>query len=427
MNNTIKKFWNNELLKGGAIFTIASIFNNVLSYFFSILAARGLGPVGFGEITALFSYMTLFSVPMLVMSLVMIQKIASKGELSEHFSLSLEEWFLAKIKKWWILIIPFVLISPYIPRITNLSAMSGYFLILLTALAVVGGFYIAMLQGLKLLIWFSAVNLLSTVLKLSGAIFVYVGIDGLLTIMIFLTLASLLTILIPHMAIRKNVIPDKKHIVSKLNKRLLEAVFNKHVMVTSLSIVAITILNNADIIFVKKFFSAYEAGIYSSWTLFAKIILYLTGPLTTVSYIFFARSTTEKHHKKVLTASFGLLLAVASVSFLFYRYSSLFVIQIFFGNKFNAVAPYLTSASIFGSVYATIVFINNYFLAKKNNFSLILTVFIPVYILLLFLIPKTLASIISLNIYFSLFIATLYLVAYTGIFPYNLTHGNKKR
>ena len=75
MMKLLKKLWANEFFQGGFFLTSSSFTINVLNYFFNLLAARTLGPSGFGEITAFFSYNNIFSVPILVVTLVLIQKI----------------------------------------------------------------------------------------------------------------------------------------------------------------------------------------------------------------------------------------------------------------------------------------------------------------------------------------------------------------
>lgn len=418
MKKTISKLWNNDFLKGSAVFTLTSFATNVINYFFNIITARALGPAGYGEITALFSYTVIFSVPTLVMSLVIIQKIGSKGEIAPVFALSLKNWFFFKLGKWWPLIIPALLISPFIPWFTNLSPASGYILIPFILLSFIAAFYGAILHGLALLLWVSVIGIATSLLKLAGAVFVMFGVDGIHTVLAFLLLATAAQLYLSHTAI-KTTIARKGGSGEHIDKRIVHAIFNRQVVITFLSVLAITIFNNIDIILVKKVFSANDTGIYSSWSLLAKIILYVTGPFSMVSYIFFSSKSRRKNHENLLLLSLGMLTIIAASSYVVYRYFSTFVIGLFFGSKYQSVAPYLAGASLFGSFYTIITFINNYFLALKSRFSLTLILFIPVYFLLFFIIPRTLGSIMLLNIYFSAAVTMVYLVAYAWVFFHN--------
>lgn len=426
MKTKLSKLWNNKFIQGGTIYTTASFLINVINYFFNVLVARGLGPTGFGEITALFSYTTIFSVPILVMSMVIIQKIGAKGEYAKGFSQSLEIWFLSKLEQRWYLILPILFISPFIPRFTNLSPLSGYILIPLVMLSFVGAFYGALLQGLQAFAWISGLNLLSGLLKFAGALFVIAGIDGIATIIVFLLFSSIITLLLSHVLIRKNTQFTEVRNPDKINKRLRDAIVDKHVVITFFSILSITLLNNIDIIFVKKFFSAQDAGIYSAWSLFAKIITYVIGPITMVSYIFFSNKQNSHNHKRILYISMGILIFTSLSCYIIYRFFPFFAIHLFFGPRYESLLPYLPSASIFGALYATITLINNYFLAKKSSWSLLLMGFIAVYAGALYTFSKSFYSIIQINIIFAAFIALIYMIAYIKSFIYNSSDGKSK-
>lgn len=427
MKKALKKLWKNEFVRGGTIFTAASFLVSIINYLFNLLAARGLGPVGFSEITALSSYLSISGVPTLVITLIIVQKIGSKGELSKSFALSLQEWFSTTLTKWWFLAIPILSLSFFIPQITNLSPIVGYFLIPLMILSFVGAFYGAVFQGLKYFTWFSIISVSAILLKLLGPILLLLRIDGLMTIMMFLLASSLLGLFFSHIVIKKNVMVKKTHMIGKINKRFVDILFNKQVIITFLSILALTSFNNIDVVFVKKFFNSSDAGIYGAWSLFSKMIFYLIGPVIAVSFVFFSHKKKGRDHERVLFWSLIILSLIAILSFISYKYFSSLVIRIFFGSKFLRVAPHLAAASIFGSLYTTITFINNYFLAKKSLLSLTLMILIPVYFILLFSMPRTLNSIIALNIYFSFFVTVIYLIACSRWVFYNMTDEKKKR
>lgn len=425
MKKTIQRAWSNQFIKGGAIITATSFLANILNYFFNLLAARTLGPTGFGEISALFSYTAVFSIPMMVMSLVIINKIGSKGDNSRVFANALQVWFFQKLKRWWFVWMPFAVLIPLVPAATNLAPISGYALIPFIALNFLLSFYTAIVQGLQLFLWAAFIGFLTAIIKLTGAILVAAGVDGLLTVIIFLLFSAAIPLFVGHFVFRRNT-PQSITPSENIQKRLSHAILNKYVIYTFLSILALTLFNNGDVIFVKKYFNAQEAGIYGSWSLFAKIILYVMGPLSLVSFIFFSDKKTSRNHERILMITLTILLVIASISFIFYRFFSYDIIRLLFGSKFDAVGPYLSQASIFGSAYTTISFINNYFLAKNSKRSLILAVCIPVYFIFLFVIPRSISSIITLNMWFSVVITVLYLVAYSFPFIYNGANGKKK-
>ena len=163
---------------------------------------------------------------------------------------------------------------------------------------------------------------------------------------------------------------------------------------------------------VKKFFSPIDAGLYSAWSLFAKIIFFLIGPLISISFIFFSNKNNRHQQNKILIMSLIALFIVGFSCYIAYVFFPLIMVNIIFGNKFRDLAPLLGLASFFGIFYSFIYLFNNYFLARKSPFALILPFTIPVYLLSLFIFKNNLLNIISVDIYFSLFVGIIYSIAY---------------
>lgn len=417
MRNKVKILLANEFIQGSFFLTVSSVVINLLNYFFHFLAGRSLGPSGYGEIIALLSYLYLFSIPATVVSTVIIQKIGSRSKNQLDYVFSLEYFFWKLIKKWWLIIALLVFITPFIPKVTNLTPAASYVFTPLIILGFITLFYQSSLQGLRMFLVFSLINIVAAILKLTGAVLAALRIDGLSTILFFLIFSSLITLIISYLILlnRRGVIKPKN-----IEKSLTHIITNTQFIMTLVSIVALTAFNNLDIVFVKKFFTATESGIYSSWSLFAKIILYLVGPMVSVSFVFFASNENKDKQKTTLFLSLVLLGVIGLLSYIGYKTFALSIITILFGNKFISLTPYLSLAGIFGSFYALIAFLNNYFLANKSIFSLILPVFIPFYVLFLFFIPKEIVLIMKLNIIFSLLIILSY--AFAFILPKRLTN-----
>lgn len=412
---------NNPFLRGSILFTVATFLGSFLNYVFNLIVAKKLGPTGFGEITALFSYTTIFSVPMAVITMVIIQKIGSNNERGLAYALTLEQWFLTKIKKWWLLLIPFLFLTPVIQKFTNLSFYSSASIAPFIMLSFIGAYYAALLQGLHLFGWISTIGIIAVLLKLSGAFAITDVSFGILIIIIFLFLSTASAVASSFIALRQ-ISQESQLIHSKLKRGVLSSLFQKQVIITFFSILGLTLLGNADVVTAKKFLSAEQAGIYGSWSLFAKIILYLIGPLLTASYIFFSSLKNKKNHEKVLKLSLAILATIGIVSFLFYQYLSLPIVNLLFGSKFKSITPVLGLASIFGTLYASTTLINNYFLSKKSSLSLMPIVVGVIYIPAMYFLGRSLQNIITIN----LLIGTLLLLLQIGcLVKYNTDNGKQ--
>ncbi len=418
MKTLARALWTNEFFKGGLFLTCASFLTNILNYFFNFITARSLGPQGFSEIAALFSYVSIASVPIGVISLILIQKISSTKYDRLSYTLTLEHYFLEKIGKWWYLGLPLLFIIPFIPRLTNLSFVTSMTLIPFILIAFLGSFYQSAMQGLRLFFLFSIITTLGVIIKLSGAVITILTVPSILIILVFLLIATIIPVIIFKIILNKQTI-EKTVTKGTIEKRLITIASSNQIVISTLSILALTLFNNIDIIFVKKFFDASSAGIYSSWSLFAKIILYVVAPLSSISFVFFASKESNANENKSLVISLLVLLGVAIGSYLGYLLFAPVLISMLFGSKFEPIIPYLAQASLFGSFYTAISFINSYFIAKKSNYALILPICIPLYIVSLFILGKTVSLIYFLNISFAGIIALMYIIAWCYMILYN--------
>lgn len=413
MQKSLKILWSNNFLKGGVFYTASSFLGNIMNYLFNLIAGRSLGPPGYGELTALFSYLAVATVPLVVLSNFIIQKIAGAKNRA-ILAKSVENLFWEKVKRWSFFLVLLFFLPPILAKLTNLSFFLSFSLILFLLLSIISSIYGSLLQGLQLFFIYALMGVVATFIKLLGAITVLFGLDGIFIIIIFIFLSSMIGIFWSFKVFRNqiNLSSIKIENFPRIEKRLIQLFKNSQFQLIFVSTLALTILNNADVVFVKKYFSAVEAGIYSSWSIFAKIILYALGPFIAISFIFFSSGQRQKTERKTLHFSLAALFLVGVVNFLTYKYLTSFIIDIFFGKKFYGVSPFLTRASIFGTFYTGIAFINNFFLAKKSRASLILFLALFFYIILLFLINRDLLSIMNLNVSFSIFIFIIYLVLY---------------
>ena len=185
----------NPFIQGGAILTIGNFFISFLNYIFNLFAGRLLGPQGYGEITALFSYTLIFSIPFSIFSNLIIQKIGSKENNQLLFVKMLHNWFFSKLKKWSFLIFFLILSAPFLPRLTNLSPFVSYSFIILIILYLFTVIYTSTLLALRFFLVFILISILGVLIKLSGILFVYFGIDGVNTIIFFTILSSLIPLL----------------------------------------------------------------------------------------------------------------------------------------------------------------------------------------------------------------------------------------
>lgn len=393
MKNKIQQFFTNPYINGSFFLTVSNIIVSFLNYFYNVLSGRLLGPQGYGELGALLSYLTILSTPILIISAVVIQKIGKSGDQALSYTRVLEIWLIERLKRWLPYTVLIFVTVPLISSITHLSVYSSVALIILVILSLIGAFYNSALQGLRLFLATAVISIIATVLKLSGPVLVAVGLDGYMTVVAFAVLSGIFGLIITYYKVR-TVVGNHVIIKSKqIQKRFVHLLFQPFILLTTFSLFSIILFNNFDIIFVKRFFDAKDAGIYVAWSLFAKMILYVLGPISSISYIFFSSVKERKRHSLILVLLITLIFCIGIVSFIVYRYFPHLVLGLLFGAKFNPVIPYLPIASLFGTSYAVLTILNNYFLAKNSKRALAVLIFFPLYVLALFIYHKSISEV----------------------------------
>jgi O-antigen/teichoic acid export membrane protein len=408
MFNKINSLAKNKFIQGGAIITISSFIGNILNYFFNSIAAKTLGPSGYGEITATFSYLVITSVPFTIGSAVIIRKLGESTLTTRvETARAVENWFWSKVVKLKFLLILLFFTTFIIKIFTNLSYLSSVMLILYFYLSIISLLYGSITQGLHLFLLYSLSSLIPVFFKLTGVVLVQFGFGNLSLIYIFILLGGIAANFTVFIKLR-NIYFNKKQLVKKIEKRLISILSNKKVIITVFSVLGYSFLNNFDLFFIKKFFVAEIAGIYSSWSLFAKIILYLLAPVNTISYILFTDSDSNKNQKKMLVCLLIATLFLGIITYIGYSLFGRFLILAIFNQNYLGIIKVLPLAAIFGTFYAIITIFNNYLIAKNNKYSLIVFFVMPFYILSFFVFGRNITEIIKINIIFSVTLTFIY-------------------
>lgn len=409
MKKYLKKIFFNRFFQGGMVLTSTNLILGFLNYLFNSLSGKLLGPAKYSEISALFSYLIIFGIPSSVITTEIIRKLGNAG--MERFRLvkSWNEWYGKIIRKWRILVIFFLLFFVFvIPPLTNLSLIYSLTLITLVLMSFLSVFYTSAMLGLHLFFLYALATIISTLVKLLGPVLVYTGINGTTVIAVFINFSSVVLVFISYLGINRLLKKVKNKYSSE--KKLTRVLFNRQMMILTLTALSIMLINNLDVIFVKKFYSAEMAGIYGAWNLFSKMIFYLLSPLMSMTYIFFTSKEVENKHLLVFVVNTVLLLGLGFVLYFFYLFGGEFLLAVIFNEKYAAILPILPKAAIFGMLFVAINFFNGYFVAKKSLVSLAALPYIPFYALGLIFFGRNIGSVVKINLLFSGLIALTYLL-----------------
>lgn len=408
----MRKLLRNPFVQGGVYLTATNFIIGFLNYLFNIGAARILGPEGYGNITTLFAYLGILTIPLNAFTSVLIQKIGAKGDSGKVFAKGVERWTFQKIGRWWFVFFAPLLLTPFMPSLTNLEPFVAYSIIPLVLISIISTMYDGIFNGLQIFFWYSVINILTISVKLLGLGAGYFASSPLIWLILFFNCSVVLKVVFNKILFNKNVKDISLNALMPLTKRVHKVLVDRQMLLSIGSIAAVALLNNVDIIYAKKIFTAEDAGLFAGWALFAKIIYYALGPLLGLSYIFFSNKKTVLQHQLVLIGGLIGFVIVGVIANLGYGYFDNLLIKTLFGPKFLSLLPFLEWAALFGIGYVMVSFMNGYFLAKSSKATLILPITLPLYVIGLLVYARSMANLIFLDTTFIFFVLTLYLIAF---------------
>ena len=155
-----------------------------------------------------------------------------------------------------------------------------------------------------------------------------------------------------------------------------------------------------DVILVKHYFSAHDAGIYASLSTLGKIIFYGAGPVGAVMFPMVSRRYSQK---KTYTKIFFLALLLTSGISLFviaiYKFFPILSIKILYGNSFTEGARYLFWFGVFMTVFTIASLVINLFLSiEKTKVVFVVVAAAMLQIIGILIFHKTILDVIFVSI-----------------------------
>ena len=312
---TIKDF-----ILSTALVAFITLSSNVVSYLFQIFAGRNVLESIYGDYNTLNSLSMLIISPLIVLPLIIVNFL---NDNSIDFKINDKETILFQIISIISLIIltSFFILINFIDQIFNLGKFNLLMTCLISILTLYVFFYLGILQQRKKYISFSLLG--SSVIFLKFLFILFFIKDLSLMKLILSTIFGILIVLIINIFIfNKKIIYFKKFKFQTI-KNSFYFFFKSsiYLIVLNLSIIGFT---NFDIISMKILHGSYEAGIYSSAQIIAKIIYFFNSILVITLFpeVSSGSSNFEKVRKMCL---FSIIFTIIS--------SFCFVITIyFFGN-----------------------------------------------------------------------------------------------
>ncbi len=357
------------LLKGSAVITFGTVIGGILSYVYSSVMGRMLGPADFGDLGAINSYFlltTAISGGLLTVTMYFVSNLFAKKDIAGI------SYFHQKFSK--VVVLGSVLITmlalfsiPYASKFFAINNQQALGLALSSiVLALVLTVNRGVLQGTQRFDQLAVSNITEYLVKLIAAVIfikVGMGLSG-ATFSIFIGSLGALTlswVVLKRMLKGETTVRSKGEYFPQKREVLL------YFLPALASNFALLLLMNIDVLLAKKFFLPEIAGQYVAVSTVAKIIFYISGPITSVMFPLIAaqRSRGEKHVQTLFGAILITLIG-SGVLLVLYALFDREIVRVLYGNDYLELASLLSISAVLVISLSLVNLMSQYFLSIQR-------------------------------------------------------------
>jgi len=379
----LEKLKVNKYLMGTVYVGVGSMLAAFFSYLLQFVFGRILSVADFGTFNALLSLSYLIGVPAGVFGVSLIKHVSELSAKKDSKKLTTLYWkliLLALLLGLVVAILVFLLRKIISTQLKiydiGLILMFG----LLMGSSFIGAIQSSYLQGLLRYKAFAFYSVVSSFFRFSLAtlaVFLGFKLIGAFGGMLFAAVASFIT---AYLILRKNLtVFENLNLVQDYKKIMF---FSLPVMFVQFGLM---LLNNVDVILVKKYFDPDMAGYYAGTVTLGKIFLFGAGAVSTVMFpTISSLAVRGLNYMRVFFKFLFLLLIIVAAGIVAFSLFPSLLTQLFFGERFIASVEYLPRFSLFIGLYVIINFLVVFFLAinRTSVFLVLLPGLILQYVLI---------------------------------------------
>lgn len=359
---------NKELRRGGFILLFMMVLANALNSLFQVLMGHMLTVEEFGTMNALFSWVAIVSMPIGVVTTTTARYVATYNATGERNKIAkLLKRLFGYISLGAIGVLVFgVILSPLVSKYSNIN---NTLLCVLLAVTISTGMFLPLLsgavQGTKQFFKLGALNFGLTSVKLVlGVGLVWLGYQlyGVMSALIASTLVmTLVGLYMIRGYIKQSGLTNADDLI--LGKKDIAY----YAMIAFAVNLCIALLSNVDMVFVKRFFTDSQAGLYGTAALFGRLVLYIPSALVLAMFPIAAEAElTVSGSRSVLIKA---LLYVGGLAVLCAAGLNLFTglaVKLLMGTKFLPAVPYVRMTALMAIPVGLMVTLANYCMAIKK-------------------------------------------------------------
>ena len=374
------KLFQDKFLRHNFVFFCGSMVVAVFNYLYHPILSRMMDIESFGEVQALISLFLLFSMVIGVFRTIVINIVANAQEIQEkqELILMLQKAGLYVVSAFSLLIILF---SQQLKSFFNFHSVYPFIsLAILLVLTLFFTFRSAILQALHKFKEVSIANIYLSAGRLIFAIvLVYIGWAsfGAITAIVLAQFLALIYVYSKTSDHLMSLAKVKVRITSRIKKEL------SYAFLVFSATLGVTFLYSADVIIVKHYFPADQAGFYSGIATIARIIFFLTGSVAGVLISHIKIENPAGENKKALIKSLFLVGGLGGAVLLTFLIIPDIVIKVLIGQRYLVYASLLPRLSLMLFAVSVINVLFFYYLALRKYFLAIIAISSPLIVLTL--------------------------------------------
>jgi O-antigen/teichoic acid export membrane protein len=292
-----------KVLSGSAIMLVSSVLVGIVNMVYNFAVAHELGADRFGHASVVYTVLMLLSAVTLSFQLLCSKFVARSGSQAERVAI----YHLLHRRSWIAGVgigVALASCSSAVARYLNLPSS-----LLVQVLAVGTVFYIPLgtrrgfMQGTYDFVPLAVNYVLEVVIKLAGALVLISAGDGVPGVIGAISASVLVAYFV--------AVPRKHHFHDVPQARL-RAGMGEGIQAL-IFFIGQVIINNLDIILVKHFFDATQAGVYAAIALIGRIVYMLTWSIVSSMFPFSAGSSEERGGRAVLSTALFLAAGISGI------------------------------------------------------------------------------------------------------------------
>ena len=346
----LRKLWRSDFLRHGSIVFASTMVVNVVNYFYHMSCSRILGVVGYGSLATLVAGYSIAGALVNVLNMITVKFAAELHAVDDHARLrGLMQLMLTACTT-----VAFAIILIYLICARSMVAYLsiGFRPLALTVLAAAGAIVVpavrGILQGVQDYTAFTISTSVECVTRLLcgfGLVTAGFGVGGAIS---GFAAGSAVSFVYSLIAVQRHL-GSERGISMKLDTRRLAQTTSR----VTLSMCALTILGFVDVVLVKHYFNAYDAGLYGVLSLTGKLIMFSVSFIPTVLLPKAVNKVMRGESARVaLLQAAGATVALSCCALLIFFAAPGLIVHLLAGNAFVSVAPLIFTYGIAMSLLA---------------------------------------------------------------------------